>query len=46
MIIKKLRLYNFRCFEDFEIVFDEKLTVIVAENGMGKSAVLDAISIA
>jgi predicted ATP-binding protein involved in virulence len=46
MIIKKLWVYNFRCFEDFEITFDENLTVIVAENGMGKTAVLDAVSIA
>jgi predicted ATP-binding protein involved in virulence len=46
MIIKKLCLNNFRCFDDFEMTFNETLTVIVAENGMGKTAILDAISIA
>jgi predicted ATP-binding protein involved in virulence len=45
MKIKKLRLKNFRCFENFYITFGENLTVIVAENGQGKSTVLDAIRI-
>lgn len=52
MKIKKLHLRNFRCFEDFEIEFntgDEKhggLTVLVAKNGEGKTAILDAINVA
>ena len=52
MKIKKLHLKNFRCFEDFEIEFntgDEEhggLTVLVAKNGEGKTAILDAINIA
>lgn len=46
MKIKKLHLKNFRCFENFSIEFEEDLTVIVAENGKGKTAVLDAVAVA
>jgi predicted ATP-binding protein involved in virulence len=46
MIIKSIKLENYRCFEEFNIDFDENLTVIVAENGVGKSSVLDALSVA
>ena len=37
-----LSLRNFRCFEQCEIGFHPNLTVLVAENGSGKTAVLDA----
>jgi len=52
MKIKNLHLKNFRCFEDFEIEFNTGdqdhggLTVLVAKNGEGKTAILDAINIA
>jgi predicted ATP-binding protein involved in virulence len=46
MKIKKLCLTNFRCFEQLSIEFDERLTVIVAENGSGKTTVLDGIATA
>lgn len=46
MKIKKLNLKNFRCFENFSIEFEDDLTVIVAENGKGKTAVLDAVAVA
>lgn len=45
MKLKEIRLKNFRCYEDITIPLDEKLTVLVAPNGMGKTAILDAISI-
>lgn len=45
MKIKKLTLTNFRNYEFFEINFNEKLNVIVAENGVGKTTILDAIAI-
>ena len=45
MEIKKLHLKNFRCFEDMEISFDKGLTVLVAQNGIGKTSILDAIRI-
>jgi len=44
MRLKSITLKNFRCFEHLELVFDSKLTVIVAENGAGKTAILDAIA--
>lgn len=46
MRIDNLRLRNFRCFSEIEIDLNEKLTVLVAENGQGKTALLDAIRIA
>jgi len=44
--IKKLQLNNFRRFADFTIEFEERLTVLVARNGAGKSSVLDAVATA
>lgn len=44
MKLTKLHLKNFRCFRDLTIGFDERLTVIVAPNGGGKSTVLDAVA--
>lgn len=41
-----LVLQNFRCFRSIELTFDQRLTVIVAANGGGKTAVLDAIALA
>lgn len=46
MKIKQLFLQNFRCFDSLEIDFDQSLTVIVGENGAGKTAILDAIAVA
>ena len=40
--LDKLELENFRCFSRIEITMHEKLTVIVALNGGGKTTVLDA----
>jgi predicted ATP-binding protein involved in virulence len=44
--IKSLCLRNFRCFDECEISFHPELTVLVARNGQGKSALLDAIATA
>ena len=46
MFLKSISLRNFRCFSDLEIQFPRKLTVIVGENGAGKSTILEAASIA
>ncbi|MGP7735431.1 AAA family ATPase [Oceanimonas smirnovii] len=46
MKIKKLTLTNFRRFAEFEIGFEQQLTVLVARNGAGKSSVLDAVATA
>lgn len=46
MRLKTVTLNNFRCFESLEIDLHPQLTVLVAENGQGKSSLLDAIRIA
>ena len=45
MKLKKLEIRNFRCFESLALELDEQLTVLVARNGQGKTAVLDAVRI-
>ncbi|MBL8657369.1 MAG: AAA family ATPase [Altererythrobacter sp.] len=44
--LDKLALTNFRCFAQCEVAFHPGLTVLVAENGSGKTAVLDAAAAA
>lgn len=46
MRLERLRLQNFRRFENLDITFDDSVTVIVGGNGFGKTAVLDAAAIA
>jgi predicted ATP-dependent endonuclease of OLD family len=44
MHISELRIEGYRSFEDaFVVRFNEALTVLVGENGSGKSAVIDAL---
>lgn len=45
MKLERMHLLNFRCFDDLTIEFHDKLTVIVAENGAGKTALLDAVAL-
>ena len=44
MVISSIKLKNFRCHEDFCYQFSKKTSVIVGENGSGKTSVLEAIS--
>jgi len=44
--LDKLDVTNFRCFGSCEVEFHPKLTVFVAENAQGKTALLEAVSIA
>jgi predicted ATP-binding protein involved in virulence len=44
--LTKLRLQNYRCFDALEIEFHEKLTVLIAPNGGGKTTLLDAARVA
>ena len=46
MKLKTIHLTNFRQFTNFNCDFDSRLTVLVAENGGGKTSILDAICIA
>ena len=44
--LNHLRLHNFRCFGECAITFHENLTVLVADNGRGKTAIMDAAALA
>lgn len=46
MLVDKISLKNFRKYENFEIDFKEKLTVIVGKNQSGKTTILDAVAVA
>ena len=46
MIFTKLKLRNFKSHENTVIKFDKGISVIVGENGAGKSTILEAISFA
>lgn len=43
MIISSIKLNNFRCHGDFSYDFKKKTSVIIGENGSGKTSVLEAI---
>ena len=46
MIFTKLKLVNFKSHENTIIDFEKGISVIVGENGAGKSTILEAISFA
>lgn len=46
MQIDHIHIKNYRCFAELEVNFHPKLTVLVAENGQGKSTLLDSIKVA
>ena len=46
MLLHSINIKNFRQFEDLNIEFDPKLTVLIGKNGSGKSSILDAAAIA
>ncbi|OGV65522.1 MAG: hypothetical protein A2498_08350 [Lentisphaerae bacterium RIFOXYC12_FULL_60_16] len=45
MILHTLNLANYRAFEQIEIEFENDVTIIAGVNGVGKSAILDAIAV-
>lgn len=45
MKLQNLKIEGFRGIESLELTFDERLTVLVGENGAGKTTVLDALAI-
>ncbi|NOY91603.1 MAG: AAA family ATPase [Deltaproteobacteria bacterium] len=46
MRIDKLTLSNYRAFEKFEVNFHPELTVLIGENGAGKSTILEGLAVA
>jgi len=45
-IIKRVRLKNFRCHDEFDLDCDRPITLIIGENGSGKTSVLEAVYMA
>jgi len=46
MIIKNIHIENFKGIENKDIYFNDQFTVLIGNNGTGKSSILDAVSIA
>lgn len=42
--IEDIHLYEFRRFRNLKIKFDRKLTVIIGDNGAGKTSIVEAVS--
>lgn len=45
MIVKELSLAHYRGFEQIDVTFDHRVTVIAGVNGVGKSGVLHALAV-
>lgn len=43
--VQALELQNFRCFEHLRLSFDDELTVLIGDNGAGKTAVLSGLAV-
>ena len=43
MIVKEIRLRNYRNFDKFHIVFNPKMNVITGQNGQGKTNLLESL---
>src|SRR5262245_32301150 len=46
MRIDRLELENFRCFSRYEIALAPRFTLLIGDNGSGKTAMLDALAVA
>lgn len=43
MRIVSVTLYNFRCFKSYSISFNTPITLLVGDNGIGKTSILEAL---
>ena len=46
MFIKRVMIKNFKCFEKFDIEFNDNINIIVGNNNEGKSTIFEAIHLA
>jgi putative ATP-dependent endonuclease of OLD family len=46
MALRKIKIENFKVFEKFELEFDSGINILVGENEVGKSTVIEAIHLA
>lgn len=45
MILKKIKLHNFRGYENIEVEIDNNFSVLIGKNDVGKSTILEALEI-
>lgn len=45
MKLKKIKIFNYRCFKEAEMDFDNHITLVVGKNGVGKTVILDAVAV-
>jgi predicted ATP-dependent endonuclease of OLD family len=45
-VIKKIKIKNYRIFEDFQLAFSDRLNILVGDNDIGKSTLIEAINLA
>lgn len=43
--VEKLKIKNYKCFRDFEIIFNKGVSIIVGNNEEGKSTILEALQL-
>ncbi|KSU59062.1 ATP-dependent endonuclease [[Bacillus] enclensis] len=46
MLLKKVKIYNYKSYEDFSLDFDNNYSIIIGNNGAGKTTLLEAIHLA
>lgn len=46
MYIQKIALHNFKCFENIDLDFHPRLSVIVGANGSGKTSIMEGLAVA
>lgn len=44
-MIKRILIRNYKCFDTFEIKFDTRVSMLIGENGVGKSSVSEVLSL-
>lgn len=45
-MIKRIIIKNYRCFENFDMEFNEGMNILVGDNDTGKSTLLEAVNLA
>ena len=45
IIVERLKIHNYKCFRNFEIEFNDGLSIIVGNNEEGKSTILEALQL-
>ena len=43
MALQKIKIFNFKVFEKFELEFEPELSILVSDNEVGKSTVLESL---